>query len=202
MIPPDKNKLFATNASLLNQQKFIVISRKDNQSFENVNPFIIKKAIHFICAGEVLSCKKTRAGTLLVQTKHIIQATKLLKLNKIGDIEVIATEHKTLNSSKGVIYCNQLRNISEEEILKELRSQKVIDVYKWKKIEADKTETLMGLITLTFDSVTLPEKVMIGYEVVFTRPYIPKPRRCNKCLRYGHPTPICRQENFICNNCS
>jgi len=28
----------------------------------------------------------------------------------------------------------------------------------------------MGLITLTFDSVTLPEKVEIGYKVVFTRP--------------------------------
>jgi len=42
------------NASLLNEQKFKVISRKDNQSFENVNPFIIKKSKDFTCAGEVL----------------------------------------------------------------------------------------------------------------------------------------------------
>jgi len=42
MIPPDKNKLFAMKASLLNEQNCIVISRKDN-----------------------LSCKKTRAGALL-----------------------------------------------------------------------------------------------------------------------------------------
>jgi len=53
MIPPDKNKLFAMNASLLNEQKFIIISRKDNQSFENANPFIIKKPIDFTCAGKV-----------------------------------------------------------------------------------------------------------------------------------------------------
>jgi len=63
---------------------------------------------------ESLTCKKTRAGTLLVQTKHTVQATKLLKINKIGDKEVTASEHKTLNSTKGVIYCNLLRYISEE----------------------------------------------------------------------------------------
>jgi len=46
------------------------------------------------------------------------------------NMEITATEHKTLNLSKGVIYCNELRNISEAEILQELQTQKVTEVRK------------------------------------------------------------------------
>jgi len=50
---------------------------------------------------------------------------KLLKLAKIADVDVTASEHKTLNFSKGVIYCNDLRHIDEDTILQELKQQKV-----------------------------------------------------------------------------
>jgi len=53
----------------------------------------------------------------LVKTKNNLQAHKLLRITNMADIEVKATEHKTLNFSKGVIYCNELRNIDETEIL-------------------------------------------------------------------------------------
>jgi len=41
----------------------------------------------------------------------------------MADIEVKATEHKTLNFFKGVIYCNKLRNVGQTEILDELKPQ-------------------------------------------------------------------------------
>jgi len=111
MLPPDKNKLFSKNSII--EHKFIVIKRKDNLSLENTNSFIIKKSIDYVCGGEVEKCKVTRAGTILVQTKNTQQAEKLLKIKKIGEVDVEAYEHKNLNETKGVIYCNLLRNVSK-----------------------------------------------------------------------------------------
>jgi len=138
-----------------------------------------------------------------------LQARKLLKLTTIAEIEVTTNEHKTLNFSKGVIYCNDLRYIDEDTILQELKSQKVTEVKKIMKRQNPNTNfdsnnpTLIetGLIIITFESLKLPEILRIGYETVRVREYIPLPLRCRKCLRFGHPAPICKSSE-TCTNCS
>jgi len=83
-----------------------------------VSPFIIKKVFDFQCGGEVELLKKTRDGKLLVKTKFVIQTQRLLRLTQFHNFLVSSSEHKTLNTSKGVIYSNYLRNIEKEDILK------------------------------------------------------------------------------------
>jgi len=185
--PPDISRTSIYNKHL-GEPKYIVITRTDNKSFENVSPFLIKKTIDFACGGEVESCKNTRSGYLLVKTKNNLQANKLLRIKNMADIEVKATEHKTLNFSKGVIYCNELRSIDETEILNELKHQKVTEVRKILK-KQDQALTETGLIIITFQTLTLPDSLNIGYEKIRVRAYIPLPLRCRKCLRFGHPTP-------------
>ncbi|XP_030246511.1 uncharacterized protein LOC115565467 [Drosophila navojoa] len=201
--PPDINtttKSIYTKYQNLNNPKYIVINRKDNKSFENVSPFLIKKTIDYTCGGEVDLCKKTRAGTLLIKTKNTLPTMKLLKIKNMADIEVEAAEHKALNFSKGEIYCNELRNIEEAEILDELKPQSVTEVRKiFKKQDQGMTET--GLI-VTFATHNLPEAIKIGYESTRVRPYIPLPLRCRKCLRFGHPTLICKSTEDTYKNCS
>jgi len=150
--------------------------------------------VDFACGGEVEGCKRTRHGNLLIKTKNELEARKLLKL---------------LNFSKGVIYCNDLRHIDENTILQELKQQKVTEVKKIMKRQNPNSNsdtnniTLVetGLIIITFESHKLPEIVRIGYETVRVRDYIPLPLRCKKCLRFGHPTPICKSVE-TCINCS
>jgi len=56
-----------------------------------------------------VSCKITRDGNLLIQTKDGQQAEKLLKLTSIqNNIPESVSKHRTLNYSKGVIYSNDL----------------------------------------------------------------------------------------------
>ncbi|XP_044779770.1 uncharacterized protein LOC123327423 [Drosophila simulans] len=208
--PPNIYKITSkTYQSQLGEPKFIIIKRNDNNSFERTSPFIIKKSVDFACGGEVEGCKRTRDGNLLIKTKNELQARKLLKLTKIADVDVTASEHKTLNFSKGVIYCNDLRHIDEDTILQELKPQKVSEVKKIMKRQNPNSNsdtnniTLVetGLIIITFESHKLPEIVRIGYETVRVRDYIPLPLRCKKCLRFGHPTPICKSVE-TCINCS
>lgn len=70
-------------------------------------------------------------GTLLLKTKNYVQATKLIKvISFTTEIKVEVTEHDNLNTSKGIVYDNSLRGISEDIILSEMKSQNVCEVKK------------------------------------------------------------------------
>ena len=51
---------------------------------------------------------------------------------KLDDIPVVIEEHTTLNTSKGVVYCDNkaVKDMTNEEIKKEMESQDVIEVYR------------------------------------------------------------------------
>ncbi|XP_046802968.1 uncharacterized protein LOC124418971 [Lucilia cuprina] len=146
-------------------------------------------------------CKKLQNGTILIKAKNYTQASKLIQLTSLSsEIQVELKEHPTLNFSRGVIYSNDLRDIAEEEILSELKSQNVCSIKKiMKKVDEVLQET--GLIIITFAATTLPSDLYVGYEKLKIRPYIPLPLKCNKCFQYGHISKICKNDN-ICYNCA
>ena len=53
----------------------------------------------------------------------------------------------------------------------------------------------------TFDACFLPQEVTIGWTRCTVREYIPSPRRCFKCNKYGHGSKTCRQELSTCVIC-
>lgn len=180
--------------------KFLIMKRlESNSTLKDISPFLIKKTIDTVC-GEIDSCKTLTSGDKLIKTKNAIQAAKLIKLIALSPtIKIEVSEHFTLNSSKGVIYCNSLREIKEEEILFELKAQNVTEV---KKILKKEGETLKetGLIIFTFSTPELPLNINIGYEKIPMRPYIPLPMKCRNCHRYGHLAKFCKN-SIICANC-
>ncbi|XP_017471145.1 PREDICTED: uncharacterized protein LOC108362605 [Rhagoletis zephyria] len=99
-----------------------------------------------------------------------------------------------------VIYCNAHRDIPQDEILEELKSQ---NVCQEEKILKKDNNTLIetGLVILTFNSTTLPEDIRIGYEKLNIRPHIPRPLRCNNCFYYGHISKFCKN-NKTCPFCA
>ncbi|XP_037808781.1 uncharacterized protein LOC119601716 [Lucilia sericata] len=180
--------------------KYLVMTRvQSDDTLTNVSPFLIKKVIDCVC-GEVETCKKLQAGTILIKTKNSVQANKLIKLISLSPtIKIEISEHKTLNTTKGVIYCNDLRNIEENEILQELKNQNVIEVKKiLKKVDDKLVET--GLLIITFSSINLPETINIGYQITRVRPYIPLPLKCHNCFRFGHISKFCKNDK-LCVNC-
>lgn len=218
--PPDRGKPPITfdrsksMAIITPGPKYLIMSRVNNDKTENseisevpkktlseVSPFLIKKVIDGTCGGEVESCKKLLNGTILIKTKNFSQARNLIQLTSLSpEIKVELNEHQTLNYAKGVVYSNDLRGISEEEILSELKSQNVCKVNKiLKKVDNNLKET--GLIVVTFASTSLPSELSIGYEKIKIRPHIPLPLKCKTCLRFGHLAKFCNNKR-ICFNCS
>lgn len=182
--------------------KYLIMKRVGcDDSLSNVSPFLIKKVLDGTCGGELEMCKKLRNGTIMIKTKNYSQASKLIQLCSLNqEIKVEITEHKSLNSSRGVIYARDLFGTPEEEILNELRCKQVIKVEKiMKKTDNELKET--GLIILTFNTSSPPTTIQVGYENARVNPYIPLPLKCKKCLRFGHHINNCNNAQ-LCTTCS
>ena len=107
--------------------------------------------------------------------------------------------HTSLNSSKGVIRCPELRNCGEEEILE---GTKISRSYWSKKIQ-NKTKRRVKRhkhLCFTFNTPVLPKTVKVAYFRVNVEVYVPNPLRCHNCQKYGHHEDRCSKDP-ICSKC-
>ena len=90
------------------------------------------------------------------------QAENLLKTIHFVDRPAHVSVHKTLNSSRGVIRCRELSDMSETEIRDELKTQGVVEVHRVTVKKEGKiipTNTLF----LTFNRPDVPKEIVVGY---------------------------------------
>lgn len=184
--------------STMHNARFFVIKRKEG-SFQNISPFLIQKSLHSII-GDVKGVKKLRSGDLLVEVTTANQALNLSKCTALAHIPVSVTAHNSLNFSRGVIYERDLLYTSEAEILENLRQQNICNVRRITS-RRDGVVTPTPLLTLTFETPTLPSFITAGYLRCAVRPYIPNPLRCFECQRFGHSKQSCRG-TLTCARCA
>ena len=122
----------------------------------------------------------------------------------MGCIPVKVSPHRTLNSRKFVIKCQELDNMEEEDIKEELKPKGLIAV---KRILVH-----YSLYVMTIKGQDVPEKINIGHLKKETRPYIPMPKiwtHQNSCKgkavcagrgEEGHNVDDC-QNDPKCVNC-
>ncbi|GBN46977.1 hypothetical protein AVEN_172931-1 [Araneus ventricosus] len=198
---PFSGQQIASPSSLTHFPTFFLIKRHStsNQTFHTVSPFLVEKAIT-ATVGEVKSTKKLRSGDLLVEVHSRKQSEQIVKLKTFSNIPITVSRHATLNSSKGVITCGELLNVTTEEILKELQGQGVSHV---RRISIRRDGQLLNTkhLILTFDSAKLPENIKAGYMRLSVRTYIPNPLRCFKCQCFGHSKTSCRG-TLTCARCA
>jgi hypothetical protein len=87
---------------------FLVVEPKDDKSFEKISPFAIAKSVKSN-VGTVKSIKKIQSGSLLIEVSTLAYASLVLQLETLAGIPVTVTPHRSLNSSRGVIRCRDLR---------------------------------------------------------------------------------------------
>ena len=171
--------------SMDNFARFLIIKSDEGEDpITNLSPFVIEKQIEAIL-GTPKSVKKLKNKTLLVETNRKTQTENLLKVKKFFNLNVTVSEHKTLNTSKGIIKDRALKGEAEANICEYLQSQGVIAVKRFtikKNYDTIPTNTLL----LTFNSVTVPNSLKIFYRVIPVEIYVPNPLRCFNCQRFGH----------------
>ena len=125
--------------------------------------------------------------------------TNLLSTKRLFNLNVKISLHGSLNTSKGVIRCQDLGPCTDDEILENLKSEGVIHV---RNIQVRRNGVLKRTNTyvLTFNTPILPKKIKAAYLSVNVEVYIPNPLRCYNCQVFGHHEDNCLKKP-ICGNC-
>ncbi|XP_076052471.1 uncharacterized protein LOC143031959 [Oratosquilla oratoria] len=106
-------------------------------------------------------------------------------------VEVI-TPHRSFNTARGVVYCKDLCDFDEEEILR--RCPDIILAVK-------KLKGINGAIQLTFHSPYLPDYVKISRLNLQVKKFKARPMQCHHCFDFGHIKEKC-PNNARCYICS
>ena len=145
--------------------------------------------------------KKLKNQNLLVETTRKAQTDNLLKMTTFFNLPVSVSEHKTLNTCKGIIRDRTLKGESEENILEYLRSQDVIAAKRF-KIQKGHSQIETNTLLLTFKKIEVPKSLRIFYRFVPVDVYIPNPLRCYNCQRFGHHEMNCPEDiGSVCEKC-
>ena len=157
----DEHEASTIFTSQENFARYLIIESKNKEKpVTSLSPFVIEKQIESMI-GTAKSVKKLKKnGTLLVENTRKTQTENLKKQTSFFGVPVEVTEHKSLNSSKGIIRNPILRAETEENILEYLKPQRVTLVKRFtirKNNEIINTNTLL----LTFNSVVIPKTLKI-----------------------------------------
>ena len=180
--------------------QYIIIESTDEQrSLRELSPFWTYKALS-AAIGTLTSVKTLRSGSILIHTTSKTYSNELLELTELAGVPVKASSHRSLNTSKGVVRCGDLRMCSHDEILENLKPQGVIDHYNITVRSDDGQRRNTNTHIITFNQPTPPKEIKIGYLNVKVDLYIPNLIRCFKCQRFGHTKKFCRNTE-ICPKC-
>lgn len=180
--------------------KFLIIHAEDEtKSLTKVSPFTIAKELEKVI-GKTYNARKLTTGDLQVEVHTRQQSSALLSLTNIGGTPVSVSRHRTLNIVKGVISNDELLDCSDSEIEEGLQNEGVIQA-KRITMRRDGKEIRTKHIVLSFHLHKLPSTIKAGYLNCHVRPYVPNPRRCFKCQRFGHGSQACRGQ-ATCPKCA
>jgi len=183
---PHKNieEIFPTLPSVIkeNPKYIIVSSTTPDKKLTDISCFAVHKSLKLI-SKEILSISELKDGNLLLLVKNENIAKKFIQANELhGLCSITCSLHENLNYCKGTIYAPYLKNVSNEEIIAELKDQGVVDIYKFNSFKERKMLP-SEVILVTFDKFHLPEKINISWYLVQVREYFPNPMRCKACQK-------------------
>ena len=125
-------------------------------------------------------------------------------MNSIKGVQAKCLPHRTLNQVKGVIHSKELLRYSEERLQEGFAKEKVIKVQRMTK-KIDGIIVPLPALILTFNLIKLPPFIKAAWLRLQVRPYIPAPRHCYHCQRFGHVLASCRSRlkgwTGVCSNC-
>ncbi|XP_062553298.1 uncharacterized protein LOC134218372 [Armigeres subalbatus] len=166
-------------------------------------PFLIKKSVHQFLGANIDSAFPEGGGrsyALKVRNPgHFEKLLTMAKLNNGTPVKVIP--HPVHNTVKCIVYCRDVIDLPEEELLEELKEQNVIQIHRITRNAGQQRENT-PLLVVTLSGTSRPEHIFFGFLRCPTRPYYPSPMQCFNCWDFGHTKTRCKASKATCGNCS
>ena len=188
----------------------ILIISCATKKLSSLSPFQRKEGCDRL--GKATRCDKLRDGKIEVEFAEEKDAGRALAATEFAytsrddrgkrlvKLPISVSAHRTKNSSRGIIYCADLEDVSDNDIAEGLSDYGVVSARRIISRRAG-TPVATHNIILTFNQVDTPRDVKVGFVRVRVRPYIPSPMRCFKCLKFGHTKEFCRNKE-TCGKCA
>ena len=187
-----------TSQPTLNIPRFLVVkSEEKDRKVSDLSPFAMEKCIQSI-ALHPKSIQRLKSGDLLLEVEKQSHVTNFLTTKILLDLKVKISLHNTLNTSKGVIRCQDLGPCTDDEILDNLKSEGVFHV-RIIKVRRNGVLKRTNTYVLTINTPVLPKKIKTAYLSVNVEVYIPNPLRCYHCQVFGLHKDNCMKKP-ICGN--
>ena len=103
---------------------------------ENVDTIKANRELEIYLKGSPKKMSELKNGSLLIEVDSKEQATKIMQIKCLNNINVMVKKHSSLNYTKGTIRCKKFIDVAEEILVEELKHAKVMEVYK---IKSNKT---------------------------------------------------------------
>lgn len=177
---------------------FLVVNPvESSQRMSQLSVFVVDRALKAIGIAKPKSTERFGSSGLLVEVSSRKQADSLLSLKNIDHMKIRVEEHRSLNSSRGVVKSRDLDGCTPEEMVKEIEG--VVQARRMMRKEGGVLKNTNTWV-LTFDSPKPPPRLQVAYLDLEVRPYVPNPMRCYQCHRFGHTSKKCRRQP-VCANC-
>lgn len=182
---------------------FFILRSTTSKALAEYSPMKISDALVKVLNTTIKPpISKLHNGALLVKALTKQQSSALSNLTSLIDIPITSTPDKIRNTSKGTIFADPEKHSTTEDLCNHLNfyGYKVLDIFRFPP-HKDTPNSPNPRLLLTFDTPFPPTNVEIGYVRYSVRTYIPRPTRCPKCQKFGHPKKYCRGSEDICDKC-
>lgn len=184
-------------------EKYLIAHRTDDGlTMKDMSPILLATALKTVTNNGNITCRTLKSGDILVKTENVKQARSLITLTRIAQANIEVSEHRTLNTCRGVVSAYELKYEEEDTLLEYLKPQNVTKIqFHMKKVGNERLKS--GLAFVTFGTNEPPEYLSIGCLRLKVRPYIPAPMRCFVCNKFGHISKVCPIKHTPrCYNCN
>ena len=183
----------------VNFSKFLVMEPLDlNKALTDTSIFVLSKIIQGL-TGPSTRTERQKSGSLLIEVNQKCYSETLLRTTVLDsasrNIPVRVSQHRTLNSTRGIVYIPKYTSERVEDILTEIKDQGVTEVTRI-NIRGNPSP----LLKLKFDKAMLPSHITIEKERFEVQQDYPNPQRCFKCQQFGHTERVCGRKK-VCAKC-
>ena len=181
--------------------RHFIVKAIDSRPLSTVNTIKAYEELKKHINGTPKKILERRDGNLSITISDKDQSERLKTLTTLAEVRVEVTGDTNLNRSQGTIRYENHPGYTKEQLLEALKSQNVTEIYQLNRKNENKVNIPIPVYILTFGTTKLPDKINIGWTSCPVRIYIPRPRRCFKCQRFGHGATTCRSGVDICGKC-
>ena len=151
-----------------------------------------------------------RDGMYVIEAANEDQSEKLQELVEANNEDLPIRKNETLNVCHGTIVVPNTIEIGSteftecgEKIKRNIKMQgyEIKNVTTYVRPARTNRMYPLRIAKITFEGRILPDTVVVAGQRLSVREYVPLPRQCIKCWKFGHSIKYCKSELYVCPIC-